>query len=203
METRMFTMIRNALMSLVLFTIITGFVYPVVVTGIAQVIFPSLANGSILTRDGKPVGSELIGQQFRDPGYFRGRPSATAPYPYNGASSSGSNLGPNNPELLKAVKARIEALQAADPDNRNKVPVDLVTSSASGLDPEISQAAAEYQAARVANARGVDISAVRALVRRHTRGRWLGLFGEPAVNVLELNLALDELLKREPRKDKP
>ncbi len=196
-------MIRKALMALLLFTILTGFVYPMVVTGIAQAIFPSQANGSILNRDGKPVGSELIGQQFGEPGYFWGRPSATNPYAYNGASSSGSNLGPNNPELVKAVRSRVQTLHAADPDNRSKVPVDLVTSSASGLDPEISPAAAEYQAERVATTRGVDVSTVRALIALQTRGRWLGLFGEPAVNVLELNLALDGLPKRELQKDNP
>jgi potassium-transporting ATPase KdpC subunit len=199
----MITMIRNVLMSLLLFTILTGFVYPLAVTGIAQVIFPYRANGSIVSTNGKTVGSELIGQQFSEPGYFWGRPSATDPYPYNGASSAGSNLGPNNPELFNMVRARVKALHAADLSSRGKVPVDLVTSSASGLDPEISPAAAEYQASRVANARGVDIAAVRALIARHTRRRWLGLFGEPDVNVLELNLALDELSKREPRKDKP
>jgi potassium-transporting ATPase KdpC subunit len=193
MEARMFTMIRNALMSLILFTILTGFIYPLAVTGIAQTIFPHQANGSIVARNGKPVGSELIGQQFSEPDYFWGRPSATTPYPYNGASSAGSNLGPNNPELFNMVRARVEALHDAHPSNRSKVPVDLVTSSASGLDPEISIAAAEYQAGRVARARGLDISAVRALIERQTRRRWLGLFGEPCVNVLQLNLALDEL----------
>ncbi len=185
--------IRNTLMSLLLFTILTGFIYPLAVTGIAQVIFPWRANGSIITRDGAPVGSALIGQQFATPGYFRGRPSATTPYPCNGASSSGSNLGPNNPDLLKAVRSRVQALHAADPGNRGRVPVDLVTSSASGLDPDISPAAAEYQAERVARSRGLDVSTVLALIASHTQGRWLGLLGEPTVNVLELNLALDAL----------
>ncbi|MDA8106650.1 MAG: potassium-transporting ATPase subunit KdpC [Nitrospiraceae bacterium] len=191
----MFTMIRNAFMSLILFTILAGFVYPLVVTGIAQAIFPSRANGSIITRGGKPVGSALIGQQFEDPGYFWGRLSATTPYPYNGGSSSGSNLGPNNPELMKAVQARIHAVRTADPDNKAKIPVDLVTASGSGLDPHISPAAAEYQVQRVAKARGLDETTVRALVAKETQGRWLGILGEPVVNVLKLNIALEGLPK--------
>jgi K+-transporting ATPase ATPase C chain len=187
----MLTMLRNALVSLLLFTILAGIVYPVTVTGIAQVLFPHEANGSIIMNHGKPAGSELIGQQFDNPKYFWGRLSATAPYPYNGGSSSGSNLVPNNPDLLKAVQARVHALRTADPGNEAKIPVDLVTSSASGLDPHISPAAAEYQVHRVAKARGIEESAVSSLVAKHTRGRWLGVFGEPVVNVLELNLALD------------
>ena len=194
-EKKMFTMIRNAFMSLILFTILAGFVYPLVVTGIAQAIFPSRANGSIITRGGKPVGSALIGQQFEDPGYFWGRLSATTPYPYNGGSSSGSNLGPNNPELMKAVQARIHAVRTADPDNKAKIPVDLVTASGSGLDPHISPAAAEYQVQRVAKARGLDETTVRALVAKETQGRWLGILGEPVVNVLKLNIALEGLPK--------
>lgn len=188
----MFTMIRSALMSLLLFTILTGLIYPLAVMGIAQLVFPHRANGSILLRNGKAVGSELIGQQFDDPKYFWGRLSATTSYPYNGGSSSGSNLGPNNPDLMKTVQARIDALHSADPGNTAKIPVDLVTASASGLDPHISPAAAEYQIHRVAKARGLDEAKVRDVIVKNTQGRWLGLFGEPVVNVLELNLALDE-----------
>ena len=178
-------------MSLLLFTILTGIFYPVVVTGISQVIFHHQANGSIITKNGKDVGSSLLGQEFEDPKYFWGRLSATTPYPYNGGSSSGSNLGPNNPDLMKAVQARIQALRSADPGNEAKIPVDLVTASGSGLDPHISPAAAEYQLHRVAKSRGIDVSKVRTLIEQHTQGRWLGLIGEPVVNVLELNLALD------------
>ncbi len=192
----MTTIIRNSLMSLFLFIILTGIIYPLAVTGIAQVVFPHQANGSIILKGGKAVGSELIGQQFDNPKYFWGRLSATSPYPYNGGSSSGSNLGPNNPELVKAVQARIDALRAADPGNDAKIPVDMVTSSASGLDPHISIAAAEYQARRVARVRGLNESAVRELIQQHTRGRWIGLFGEPVVNVLELNLALEGIGNR-------
>ncbi len=183
--------IRNSIMSLLIFTVLTGIIYPLVVTGIAQIVFPHQANGSVITKDGKIIGSELLGQEFSDPEYFWGRLSATTPYPYNGGSSTGSNLGPNNPDLMKAVQARIDALHAADPDNQAKIPVDLVTASGSGLDPHISLAAAAYQVHRVAKARGLDETAVRQLVADNTKGRWLGLFGEPAVNVLELNLALD------------
>ena len=183
-------------MSLILFTILAGFVYPLVVTGIAQTIFPSRANGSIITRDGKPVGSALIGQQFEDPKYFWGRLSATTPHPYNGGSSSGSNLGPNNPELMKAAQARIHAIRTSYPGNRAKIPVDLVTASGSGLDPHISPAAAEYQVRRVAKARGLEETTVRALVAKETQGRWLGILGEPVVNVLKLNIALEELPKK-------
>jgi K+-transporting ATPase ATPase C chain len=189
----MMKMIRNALMSLLLFTILTGFVYPMAVTGIAQAIFPFQANGSIITKNGEPIGSALIGQQFDDPKYFWGRISATSPFPYNGGASAGSNLGPNNPDLLKAVQSRVKALQDADAGNTAGIPVDLVTSSASGLDPDISPAAAEYQAERVAKTRGLDRATVRALISSRTQGRWLGLLGEPVVNVLELNLSLDEL----------
>jgi K+-transporting ATPase ATPase C chain len=178
-------------MSLLLFTILTGIIYPIVVTGISQVVFPHQANGGIITKNGKPVGSSLLGQQFEDPKYFWGRLSATTPYPFNGGSSSGSNLGPNNPDLMKAVQARIQALRSADPANKAEIPVDLVTASGSGLDPHISPAAAEYQLQRVAKSRGIDESKVRALIEQHTNGRWIGLIGEPVVNVLELNLALD------------
>ena len=188
----MFRIIRNSLMSILVFTILTGVIYPLAVTGIAQVIFPRQANGSIIVKNGKPVGSTLFGQQFDDPKYFWGRLSATTPYPYNGGSSTGSNLGPNNPDLVKAVQARIDALRAADPGNGEKIPVDLVTASGSGLDPQISPAAAEYQLHRVAKARGLDDAKVRNLVANYTTGRWLGVIGEPVVNVLELNLALDD-----------
>lgn len=187
----MFTMIRNSLMSLLLFTLLTGLIYPLAVTGLAQVVFPRQANGSIIMKEGKSVGSTFLGQQFEDPKYFWGRLSATGPYPYNGGSSSGSNLGQNNPALMTAVQGRIDALRAADPGNEAKYPVDLVTASGSGLDPHISQAAAEYQVNRVAKTRGLDQTSVRTLIAKHTQGRWLGLIGEPVVNVLELNLALD------------
>ncbi len=180
-------------MSLALFTILTGFIYPLVVTGIAQAIFPRQANGSIITKDGKVLGSSLLGQQFEDPKYFWGRLSATTPYPYNGGSSSGSNLGPNNPDLMKAVQARVQALREADPLNKEKIPVDLVTSSGSGLDPHISPAAAQYQVARVAKARGLDEAKIKTLVASYTEGRQFGFLGEPTVNVIRLNLALDEL----------
>ena len=188
----MTTMIRNSLMSILLFTILTGIIYPLAVTGIAQAIFPRQANGSIIVKNGKPVGSSLIGQQFEDPKNFWGRLSATSPYPYNGGSSTGSNLGSNNPDLVKAVQARIDALRAADPGNQTKIPVDLVTASGSGLDPHISLAAAEYQIHRVAKARGLEDARIHDIVAKNTKGRWLGLIGEPVVNVLELNLALDE-----------
>ena len=189
----MTTIIRNSLMSLLLFTILTGIIYPLAVTGIAQVIFPHQANGSIITKSGKAVGSKLIGQQFDDPKYFWGRLSATTPYSYNGGSSTGSNFGPNNPDLMKAVQARIDALRAADPGNDAKIPVDLATASGSGLDPHISPAAAEYQIHRVAKTRGLDDARIRDVVVKNTKGRWLGVIGEPVVNVLELNLALDDL----------
>jgi K+-transporting ATPase ATPase C chain len=191
-EGSMTTIIRNSLMALLLFTILTGIIYPLAVTGIAQVIFPHQANGSIIIKNGKAVGSELFGQQFEDPKYFWGRLSATSPYPYNGGSSTGSNLGPNNPDLVKAVQVRIDALHAADPGNQAKIPVDLVTASGSGLDPHISPAAAEYQMHRVAKARGLDDAKVRDIVARNTQGRWLRVIGEPVVNVLGVNLALDE-----------
>jgi K+-transporting ATPase ATPase C chain len=185
------THLRAALVSLLAFTVITGVAYPLLVTGIAQVAFPFRANGSLIVKDGKIVGSELIGQPFDDPKYFWSRPSATSPVPYNAAASSGSNLSPTNPALVTAVQERVAALRAADPGNDAPVPVDLVTASGSGLDPHISPAAAQYQVARVARARKVDPQAVRALVARETEGRWLGILGEPRVNVLRLNLALD------------
>lgn len=182
---------RAAIVSLALFTLVTGIAYPAIVTVIAQAAFPHQANGSLILKDGKLVGSALIGQPFDDPKYFWGRPSATAPFPYNAGSSTGSNLSPTNPDLVKAVQARVDALRAADPGNTAPVPVDLVTASGSGLDPHITPAAALYQVPRVARARRMDPRAVRRLVEAHTEGRWLGLLGEPRVNVLELNLALD------------
>ena len=183
--------LKPAFLMLIVFTVLTGLVYPFVVTGIGQVLFPRQANGSLIERDGKAVGSELIGQPFSSPKYFWSRPSATSPYPYNAASSSGSNLGPTNPALTDAVAGRVKALRDADPDNKAPVPVDLVTTSGSGLDPHISLAAAEYQVNRVARARSLDPAKVRELVAQSTQGRQLGFLGEPRVNVLELNLALD------------
>ena len=184
-------LLRNAAMLLLLMTAITGVLYPLVATGLAQLVFPRQANGSLIVKDGKPIGSVLIGQSFTDPKYFWGRPSATTPQADNGVNSGGSNLGPTNPALTDAVKQRIAALRAADPGNTAPVPVDLVTASASGLDPEISPAAAQYQLARVAKARGLGTTQVQALVDEYTSGRQLGVFGEPRVNVLQLNLALD------------
>jgi K+-transporting ATPase ATPase C chain len=189
------SLIRPALMLLQIFTLLTGVLYPLAVTGLAQLVFPRQANGSLFLRNGLAVGSTLIGQQFDDPKYFWGRPSATSPSPYNGAASSGSNLGPTNPALLDEVKARIASLHAADPANTQPIPIDLVTSSASGLDPHISLAAALYQLPRVARLRGLSQTTVRALVKQFTLGRQLGFLGEPRVNVLELNLALDGMTK--------
>lgn len=187
----MTTQLRPAVVSLLLFTILTGVLYPLLVTGLAQALLPFQANGSILIANAHPVGSALIGQPFDEPQYFWGRPSATGPVPYNAAASSGSNLGPTNPALTDAVAARIDALHAADPNNTAPIPVDLVTASASGLDPHISVAAARYQVARVAQARGLTLAQVSTLVDEQTAGRFLGLLGEPRVNVLALNLALD------------
>jgi K+-transporting ATPase ATPase C chain len=183
--------VRPAILSLVVLTVVTGIIYPLIVTGIAQAVFPSQANGSLIVKDGKSVGSALIGQPFDDAKYFWGRPSATSPFSDNAGASSGSNLSPTNPDLVKAVQGRVDALRAADPGNTAPVPVDLVTASGSGLDPHISPAAALYQVSRVARERKLDPPAVRQLVDRHTEGRLMGIFGEPRVNVLQLNLALD------------
>lgn len=187
----MLKMLKNALGLFLVLTLVTGVAYPLVVTGIARVTMPAKAGGSLVMHEGKAVGSALLGQPFTDPGHFWGRPSATGPQPYNGAASTGSNLSPTNPALLDAIATRVQALRTADPGNTAPVPVDLVTASGSGLDPHITPAAALYQVARVARARGIDESGLRALVVAHTRGRSFGLLGEARVNVLELNLALD------------
>jgi len=188
--------LRPAVMLLVLLTLLTGLAYPLGFTGLAQLLFPAQANGSLITQQDRVVGSTLIGQPFDDPRYFWGRLSATAPSAYNAAASSGSNLGPLSDALLDAVKARRDALRAADPTNLAPVPVDLVTASASGLDPHISPAAAEYQAPRVARVRGISVVEVRALIDRYTAGRQFGILGEPRVRVLELNRALDGQARR-------
>lgn len=195
----MISQLRTAFFMLLIFTVITGVIYPLVVTGIAQVAFPHRANGSLVVIDGKVYGSELIGQQFDDPGYFWGRLSATGTFPYNAfnaenlTASSGSNYGPLNPALMEMVQARVDALKTADPGNTTPIPVDLVTASGSGLDPHISVAAALYQVHRVAQARGLSDEAVRSIVNQYGEGRQFGLFSEPRVNVLELNLVLDGL----------
>lgn len=185
--------LRPALILFFVLTLVTGVAYPLVVTGVAQSLFPVQAAGSLILRDGKPVGSALIGQNFSEPGHFWGRPSATGPMPYNPSASSGSNQGPLNPALADAVKGRIEALKAADPGNTATVPVDLVTASASGLDPHISPAAARYQVARVAKARSLPVEKVQGLVDQQTETPLAGFLGESRVNVLKLNLALDDL----------
>ena len=189
-------LIRNALTMLLVMTVITGLIYPLAATGVAQVLFPHQANGSLVERDGKPIGSELIGQSFTDPRYFWGRPSATTPQSNNGTASNGSNLGPTNAALHDAAQQRIDALHAADPGNTAMVPADLVTASGSGLDPDISPAASQYQVARVARVRKLSTEQVQTLVTQATQGRQLGLLGEPRVNVLQLNLALDGLQTR-------
>ncbi len=189
----MFTALRPAVVLFVILSAVTGLVYPLLVTGIGRAAFPYQAAGSLIERDGKVVGSALLGQPFADPGHFWSRPSATSPMPYNAAASSGSNLGPLNPALVDAVRDRVAALRAADPANTAHVPVDLVTTSASGLDPDISLAAAHYQAARVARARGVPESQVKALIAAQAVEPIAGFLGEPRVNVLRLNLALDTL----------
>jgi K+-transporting ATPase ATPase C chain len=185
------TYIRPCLVLFALLTLLTGVIYPALITVVAQVVFNEQANGSVVIRDGKALGSSLIGQSFDDPKYFWGRPSATGPQGYNSAASSGSNLGPTNPALLDAIKGRVEAIHAAHPDQKSSVPVDLVTASGSGLDPHVSPAAAEFQVARVAKMRGLSEDKVREAVTRHTEGRTLGVLGEPRVNVLQLNLSLD------------
>jgi potassium-transporting ATPase KdpC subunit len=190
-EDAMLTHVRAAIVSLALFTVVTGLAYPAIVTVIAQLAFPHQANGSLIVKDGKPAGSALIGQPFDDPKYFWGRPSATSPFGYNAGSSVASNLSPTNADLIKAVQGRVDALRAADPGNTVPVPVDLVTASGSGLDPHISPAAALYQVGRVARARKINETVVNDLVAKHIEGRLLGLLGEPRVNVLALNLALD------------
>ena len=187
------TILRPALVLFFILTLLTGVAYPLLVTGAAQLLFPDQAGGSLILRDGNPVGSSLIGQNFTDPGHFWGRPSATGPMPYNASASSGSNQGPLNPALVDAVKGRIDALRAPDPGNAGPVPVDLVTASASGLDPHISPAAARYQAARVARVRGLPLEKVQQLVTQETETPLFGLLGEPRVHVLRLNLALDAL----------
>jgi len=188
----MLKQIRPAIVSLFILTLITGVAYPALITGIGQVLFPAQANGSLIVKDGTVIGSALIGQQFEAPKYFWGRLSATAPA-YNAGASSGSNLGPTNPALMETAQARIDALKAADPTNTLPIPIDLVTASASGLDPHLSPAAAEYQVARVARERSMDEAQVRTWVAQFTSGRLLGILGEPTVNVLQLNLALDGL----------
>jgi K+-transporting ATPase ATPase C chain len=192
MELTMTKHFKPAVILFVILSVLTGVIYPAVVTGLAQLLFPDQANGSLITGiDGKQAGSSLIGQPFSSPGYFWGRPSATGPFPYNAGASSGSNLGPTNPALVDAVNTRIEALLAADPDNKASIPVDLITASGSGLDPHISPAAAAYQINRVAKIRNLKPEQLRALVDANTESRQWSLFGEPRVNVLSLNLALD------------
>jgi potassium-transporting ATPase KdpC subunit len=193
MNVRLAALLRPALVLLLLFSVLTGIVYPLVMTGVAAVLFPRQAAGSLIVRNGRAVGSALIGQNFTDPGHFWGRLSASTPQPYNALASGGSNLGPLNPALTEVVKARIAALRSADPGNHMPVPVDLVTASGSGLDPHISLAAAEYQAGHIARARHLPLAIVQGLIAAHSEGRLLGVLGEARVNVLELNLALDAL----------
>ncbi|WP_018150378.1 potassium-transporting ATPase subunit KdpC [Leeia oryzae] len=188
-------LIRPALVSFGLLTVLTGLAYPLLVTGIAQSVFPDAANGSLIHHQGKVVGSSLIGQQFSSNQYFWSRPSATAPMSYNGAASGGANLGPTNPDFLKGVVARVTAIRAAHPAQTGPVPVDLVTTSASGLDPDISPASAYYQMGRVAAARHVPVSVIQTLIDQHTQGRQWRMFGEARVNVLQLNLALDQKVR--------
>src|SRR5262245_50393803 len=189
--------LRTALLVLLALTGVTGVAYPLLVTGLAQLLFPSQANGSLVeVGGGRVVGSALVGQPFDDPRYFWSRLSAAGKFPYDASASSGSNLGPTNDKLVQAVRARIEALRAADPGNEEPIPVDLATASASGLDPHISPAAARFQVARVARERGMTPTSVETLIEEHTEGRWLGLLGEPRVNVLALNLALDRAAPR-------
>ncbi|MBF0458123.1 MAG: potassium-transporting ATPase subunit KdpC [Nitrospirae bacterium] len=189
----MMAVIRTSIVSLVVFTVILGIVYPAVMTGVCQMIFPNEANGSLIWKNGKAAGSSLIGQPFSSPEYFWSRPSATTPYPYNAGSSSGSNLGQNNPDLHKALADRIAALKAADPENAKPVPMDIITASGSGLDPHISPAAALYQASRVAKQRGISEAEVYSLIEKYKESRQLGILGDPVVNVVRLNMALDNL----------
>ena len=188
--------LKTSIRSLIVLSVLTGILYPLGMTGLAQVLFPRQANGSLILKEGKPIGSTLIGQPIDDPKYFWSRLSATSPQPYNASNSSGSNLGPTNPALIQEIQGRIDALHKADPDNHEPIPVDLVTSSGSGLDPHITPAAAYYQVKRVAKVRGMPEQSVHDLVDRHTVGRFLGLLGEPTVNVLELNLELDGVQPR-------
>lgn len=192
------TLWRQSVLIFLVLTVLTGVAYPLLVTGIARVVFPHQASGSLIESAGKVVGSELIGQQFDDPRYFFSRPSATGPTPYNAAASSGSNYGPTNPAQLDAVKGRVESVRQGNPGQSEGIPIDLVTASGSGLDPHISPAAAEFQIARVAKARSLGEKTIRDLVRACTEGRTFGLLGEPRVNVLKLNLALDELQRNKP-----
>ncbi|WP_420263922.1 potassium-transporting ATPase subunit KdpC [Candidatus Magnetominusculus dajiuhuensis] len=192
--------IRTSIISLVVFTVMLGIIYPMAMTGVSQVLFPDKANGSIIEKNGKAVGSALIGQPFSDPRYFWSRPSATTPYPYNASSSSGSNLGQNNPDLQKALSDRIAALKAADPENTQPIPVDLITASGSGLDPHISPAAALYQVRRVAKQRGIGEGLVLSLVETYKESRQLGILGDPVVNVVKLNMALDDVGVGRPRR---
>jgi K+-transporting ATPase ATPase C chain len=187
--------IKSAILVFLILTILTGIIYPLLVTGFCQLFFHNKANGSLIYKDSRPIGSLLIGQCFDNPKYFWPRPSATSPIAYNAASSSGSNLGPLNPALSEAIKARINAYKAADPNNINPIPVDLVTTSASGLDPHISPAGAYYQASRISRIRNLSQDIVKNLINQHTKKRFLGILGEPVVNVLELNIALDEYKK--------
>ena len=196
----MTVLLRPAISVFVLLTIVTGLGYPLAVTGIARLTFPTAAGGSLIIHDGQPVGSALIGQSFTSPDYFWGRPSATVSRPYNSLASGGSNQGPLNPALMEAVRGRIATLKAADHGNARPIPLDLVTASASGLDPHISPAAAQYQVERVARARQLQPEAIQALVVESTEGRQWGVFGEPRVNVLRLNLALDDLQSRSDRR---
>jgi len=189
----MTALLRPALSLFVVLTVVTGVLYPLAVTGIAKLAFPTAARGSLIVKDDQPLGSALIGQYFTAPGYFWGRPSATAPYPNNAAASGGSNQGPLNPALVAAVKGRIAALKAADPGNTQPIPLDLVTASGSGLDPHLSPAAVQYQVERVARTRKLQPQAIQALIAQNTEGRQWGVFGEPRINVLRLNLALDDL----------
>lgn len=186
--------VRPAASLFVVLTLVTGLAYPLLVTGISQTVMPDMANGSLLYRKDQPIGSELIGQNFTNPAYLWSRPSATATTPYNGQASGGSNLGPLNPDLVKAVQDRIDALHQVDPTNIALVPIDLVTTSASGLDPNITPNAAKYQAARIAVLRGITASQVQTIIDKNTEGRQFGLFGEPRVNVLQVNIDLDQLV---------